>query len=210
MNSPTPHPFWHAFAQGCAGVLIGIAMVALPIHCFRVGLRPSSHDLRSLRCYPSPSLRSGPSQAGPILMCDPCNAGCVTKVKNCFQIPDLALESGAITTNLRGSSKCRSRLSSSLFLSYRWPVACRTPHRAAWLVRQAVRLSPMPSTATCLPGPSSAVLPVLQPAASSLACRPATRATKLGAFGRIDLTRRTIRDALPGGPFAFPTGGTDV
>jgi hypothetical protein len=55
-----------------------------------------------------------------------------------------------------------------------------------------------------------AALPVSQPAASSLACRPATRATKLAASGRFQSTERTIRAARPGGPFAFPLGDTDV
>ena len=210
MNSPMPQPFWRAFAQGCAGVFITFAMVASAIHCFRVGLRQSSHDLRSLRCYPSPSLRSGPSQAGPILMFGPCNAGCVTGVKNRFQIRDLAVESGAITTNLRGSSKCRSRLSSSPFFPPRWPVACRTLHRAVWQVRPQAPLSRTRPRMTCLPVRLSAVLPVSQPVASSWACRPATRATDLTAFGRITPTPRTIRDTRPGGPFAFRLGGADV
>ena len=52
-----------------------------------------------------------------------------------------------------------------------------------------------------------AVLPVQQPAASSLACRLATRATEpladLAAFGRTDPHSRTIRADRPGGPFAF-------
>jgi hypothetical protein len=208
MNSPTPHRFWHAFAQGCAGVLIGIAMVALPIHCFRVGLRPSSHDLRSLRCYPSPSLRSGPSQAGPILMFGPCKSGpCKSgrraDLKNRFQIRDLAVESDPITTNLRGSSKCRSRLSSSPFLPCRWPVACKTPRRAVRQGRQQGFWSPMRPMETCLPARSSVALQVSPPVASSWACRPATRATDLTAFGRVHTTSRTIRDRLPGGPFAF-------
>jgi hypothetical protein len=207
MNSPMPQPFWHAFAQGCAGVFITFAMVASSIHCFRAGSRQSSHDLRSLRCYPSPSLRSGPSQAGPILMFGPCNAGCVTRVRNRFQNPDLAVESGTITTNLRGSSKCRSRLSSSLFFLRRLPVACRTPRPAAWRAQPRVRWSPTRWMKTCWPGPRWAALPESQPAASSLACRPATRATKLAASGRFQSTERTIRAARPGGPFAFPLGG---
>jgi hypothetical protein len=207
MNSPTPHPFWHAFAQGCAGVLIGIAMVALPIHCFRVGLRPSSHDLRSLRCYPSPSLRSGPSQAGPILMFGLCKSGRGADLKNRFQIRELAVESGAIKTNLRGSSKCRSRLSSSPFLPCRWPDACRTLRPAAWPVQPLAHLSPMRWMKTCWPGQPSAALQVSPPAASSWACRPATRATERlterAAFGRVHTTSRTIRDRIPGGLFAF-------
>jgi hypothetical protein len=54
---------------------------------------------------------------------------------------------------------------------------------------------------------SSVALQVSPPAASSWACRPATRATERlterAAFGRIHTTSRTIRAARPGGPFAF-------
>jgi hypothetical protein len=59
-----------------------------------------------------------------------------------------------------------------------------------------------------------AVSPVLPPVASSLACRPATRATDrlidLAALGQVHLTPRTIRADRPGGPFAFRRGETDV
>ncbi len=210
MNSPMPHPFWRAFAQGCAGVFISIAMVELPLHCFLVGLRQSSHDLRSLRCYPSPSLRSGPSQAGPILMFGSCKSGHWTELRNRFQIRELAVESGSITTNLRGSSKCRSRLSSSPFFPRRSPVACRTLRLAAWLVRPQAPWSPTRLMKTCWPGPHLAVLPVSQPAVSSWACRPATRATDVTAFGRVHTDTRTIRADRPGGPFAFLLGGANV
>jgi hypothetical protein len=51
----------------------------------------------------------------------------------------------------------------------------------------------------------------LPPAASSLACRPAIRATDVTAFGRVQLTRRTIRADRPGGPFSLRLmGGADV
>jgi hypothetical protein len=210
MISPTLPQIWRAFAQGCMGVFIQFAMVAPPRHCFLASLRQSSHGLRSLRCYPSPSLRSGPSQAGPILMCDPCNADCESSIKNCFQICDIAVKSGSITTNLRGSTKCRSRLSSSPFLPCHWPDACRTLRPAEWRVRPLARWSPMRWMKTCWPGQPLAALPVSQPAASSLACRPVTRATKLAAFGRLHTTTGTIRAARPGGPFAFPLGGADV
>jgi hypothetical protein len=211
MNSPNPQTFWRTFAQGCAGVFIGFAMVASPRHCFLAGLRQSSLGLRSLRCYPSPSLRSGPSQAGPILMRGPGNADCVSRARNCFQIRDLAVESGAITTNLRGSSKCRSRLSSSPFFPHLCPVACRTPRPAAWQVPLLARWLPMHWMKTCWLVPQSAALPVSQPAVSSWACRPATRATDVTAFGRVHLTPRTIRADRPGGPFSLRLmGGADV
>ncbi len=214
MILPTAPQIWRSFAQGCAGVSEEFAMVANARHCFNAGLRPNRCSLRSLRCYPSPSLRSGPSQAGPILMCDPCNRVRARSVKNRFQICDIAVESHAITTDSRGSTKCRSRLSSSLYSPCRWPVACRTPHRAVWLARLRARWSPMLWMKTCWQAPRLVVWPVLPPVASSLVCRPATAATDrlidLAAFGRVHLTPRTIRADRPGGLFAFRLGGADV
>lgn len=211
MISPTRPFFWQAFAQGVSGVLNGFAMARSARHCFWAGHRQPSHDLRSQRCYPSPSLRSGPSQAGPTLALRRGGADCVKSGKNCFETCDIAVESAAITTNLRGSSKCRSRLSSSLFFPRLWPVACRTLRPAAWLVPPQARLSPMRWMKTCLPAPHSAVLLALPPAASSWACRPAATATDLAAFGRALPPSRTIRADRPGGPFLFASeGGADV
>jgi hypothetical protein len=214
MNSPRSQSFWRAFAQGCVAVLIRFAMVASTRHCFWARHRQSSHDLRSLRCYPSPSLRSGPSQAGPILMCDPCNPDCASIARNRFQICDIAVESGSITTNLRGSTKCRSRLSSSVFFPCRLPVACRIPRLAAWQALRPVRLSPMQPTAIFLLAQSSAALRASPRAASSWACRPATRATERltdpvvhlgGPYQRKGPSGRNA----PGGPFSFaPDGGS--
>jgi hypothetical protein len=207
MILPIIPQFWRPFAQGCAAVFIGFAMVASRRHCFRAGSRQSSHDLRSLRCYPSPSLRSGPSQAGPILMSGCVAADCGTSSRNCFQNRDIAVESAAITTNSRGRIQCGSRLSSSLFLSYRCPVVCRTQRPAVPLVRPQAPLLRMRPTATCLPVRSSAGLRVLQPAVSNLACRPAIRATDSTACGRREPTRRTIRASCPGGPFPLRLRG---
>jgi hypothetical protein len=203
MISPTQQAFWHSFAQAWAAVFNGFAMAGSCGHCFHAGLRQSSRGLRSLRCYPSPSSRSGPSQAGPNLVLGQGCADRACPMRYCFQIRDLAVESGAITTNIRGRNTCGSRLSSSLFSQCRWRVACRTPRRVVPPGLRPGFWSPMRPTATCLPGRSSVALRGLQPAASSLACRPATRATKLTAFGRITLTTRTIRADRPDGPFAF-------
>jgi hypothetical protein len=49
-------------------------------------------------------------------------------------------------------------------------------------------------------------LPVSRPAASSLACRPATRATDLAAFGRVRPVTTTIRANRPGGHFILLKG----
>lgn len=214
MNLPTPLMFWHGFAHGAAVVCTAFAMGAMARHCRCAGQWQSGHGTRSQRCYPSTSLRSGPSQAGPILMRGSAD-DCVGHYRNCFQIRDVAVESAPITTNQRGSIPCASRLSSSLFSLRPWPAACRTRRRAAWQVRQLARLSPMHWTKTCWLAPRLAGWPGLPPVASSWACRPATRATERlierSAFGRVKSTTRTIRADRPGGPFSLRLmGGTDV
>ena len=204
MNSPTSSLVWQGSAQARAGVFAAFAMKATARHCFCAGQGQPSHDLRSQRYYPSPSLRSGPSQAGPILF-----GGVAPSLirsgssgnKICFEMRDIAVESAAITTNSRGSILCASRLSSSPFFPRPWPAACRTRRRAAWPARRQALWSPMRPTATCLPGPSLADLPVSRPAASRLACRPVTRATDTAASGRFTPRSRTIRASRPGGPF---------
>jgi hypothetical protein len=210
MNSPRPLAFWHGFAQARPGVFKPFAMWPGGRHCFWAGQWQPSHDLRSQRCYPSPSLRSGPSQAGPTLSGRQAVADCARGAKICFEIRGVAVESRAITTTFRGSSKCANRLSSSFCCPCRWPVACKTRHPEGRPVPLRGRLSPMRPTATCLPGPLSAGWPASRPVASSLACRPATRATDVTAFGRAEHHSRTIRAARPGGPFAFRLGGADV
>lgn len=213
MKLPTPLSFWHGFAHGLGVVCNVFAMTALPRHCFCAGQWQSGHGTRSQRCYPSPSLRSGPSQAGPILMRRSSVQGddCVGRLRNCFQIRDVAVESGAITTNQRGSTPCASRLSSLLYFPRPWPAACRTRQRAAWPARRLALWSPMLWTKTCWPARRLAGWRVLPPAASNLACRPAARAIKLTAFGRVQTDTRTIRAARPGGPFSLCLmGGADV
>jgi hypothetical protein len=54
-----------------------------------------------------------------------------------------------------------------------------------------------------LPARPLAVLPVLPPAGSSWACRPATPATELTAFGRSMTPRKAIRADRPGGRSHF-------
>lgn len=203
MNSPNLRHFWHGFAQGRGGVFVTFAMRVTAGHCFHAGHRQPSPDLRSLRCYPSPSLRSGPSQAGPILMRGRRVADCVSEARYRFQNRDLAVESAAITTNQRGSFPCASRLSSSPFFPRPWPAACRILHRAAWLVPPLARLSPMPWTKTCWPVPRLADLPVSRPAASRSACRPVTRATD---HHRLRADQTTFRDhpgRTPGWSFSL-------
>ena len=210
MKLPMRLSIRHGFAQGCASVFAAFAKVASARHCFRAGLRHPGQDLRSQRCYPSPSLRSGPSQAGPFLCrgkaADP--AGCA---RNCFEIRDIAVKSAAITTNLRGSLPCASPLSSSLFFPPPLPAVCRTLRRAGWPVPLQAPSSPMPPKGTCSPGPSLAGSRGSHPAASRSACRPVTRATDPAAFGRVQPPTRTIRARRPGGPFSLRLmGGADV
>ena len=210
MNSPTPSLVWQGSAQARAGVFAAFAMKATARHCFCAGQGQPSRDLRSQRCYPSPSLRSGPSQAGPILFggVAPSLIRCGSSGnKICFEMRDIAVESAAITTNSRGSILCASRLSSSPFFPRPLRAACRTPRRAAWPVLRRAPWSPMRPTATCLLARSLVALPVSRPAASRLACRPATRATEpladRAAFGRSSPHSGTIRAARPGGPFTL-------
>ena len=206
MNSPKLAAVWQGSAQADARVLAAFAMGKTARHCFRAGQGQSCRDLRSLRCYPSPSLRSGPSQAGPILVggvaLNPRGDG-EGGVKIRFEMRDIAVESAAITTNPRGSIPCASPLSSSLFLSPRSPGASRTLRPAALLVRRRALSSLTRPTATCLPVPSSAALPVLPPAASRLACRPVTRATD---HHRLRAGHTTFRDhpgRAPGWSFSL-------
>lgn len=210
MNAPIAHRIWQGFAQARAVGLKTFAMQSLERHCLHVGQRQQSPDLRNYST--TPSLRSGPSQAGPTLWDRRLDADCVSGTKICFEIRDIAVNHPAITTNQRGSLPCASRLSFSSFCPRRWPVACRIPHRAGLPVPQRVPSSPMPPRVTSLPVPSSVVLPVPHPAGSSWACRPAAQATDLTAFGRVDHASRTIRASRPGGPFAFRSafrsGGT--
>jgi hypothetical protein len=199
MNAPTAHVIWQAFAQDAARVSDVFAMAGAARHCFKVGQGEHSCSRRNYSNTPTPSLRSGPSQAGPFPFAGR-GADCVRGVKFCFEIADIAVESAAITTNHRGSHPCASRLSFSHFSLRRWPVACRTPRRAGLRVPLRAPSLPMPPRVTCLPVPSSAALQALRPAASNLACRPVTRATDLAAFGRFLPTARTIRANRPGGP----------
>ncbi len=212
MISLTPKPVWRGFANRLVGVLNRFAMMAGGLHCFQAGHRQSSHDLRSHCSTPSPSHRSGPSQAGPTLCGWRVDADCASGARICFESLSVAVEFGAITTNQRGSPPCVSRFSCSPFLSFRWRVACRIPPRAASPVLLQGPSWPTRWTKTLSLAQRLAVLPVRPPAVSNWACRPAVRptdiATDRAAFGRAEPSSRTIRASRLGGPFAFiATGG---
>jgi len=214
MKSPTRICIWQAFAQAREAFVGLFAMNGESDHCFRAGYGKIIVGPRSPGCFRSPSLRSGRSLAGPTLLSGRVGDGCASNIKNCFEIPVIAVKSAAITTNLRGSSKCGNRLFSSPFFRPRWPAACRTPRRAASLVPLRAHWWPMRWTKTWWPVRHLVAWQVLPPAASSLACRPATRATEpradRAAFGRAEPTRRTIRADRPGGPLSFAEGKADV
>ena len=208
------------FRQGSAKLASaggeGIATGFAALHSSLAGDRPS-RSLRSDLCTPSPSRRSGPSQAGPTSFpqasdrrgsAEGASVGAVPTSFR-FNFRWFALKSRAITTNQRGSLSCASRLSFFPFSFFRWPGACRTPRRAAWPVLLPVPQSRTQWMKTWSLARHSAVLPVRPPVASSWACRPATDLT---AFGRADASSRTIRADRPGGPFLFRiavrSGGT--
>ena len=207
MNAPTDPVIWQASAQGAARVSDVIAMRGSARHCFKVGQGEHSCSRRHYSSTPTPSLRSGPSQAGPTLCAGRMGANCVGPVKICFEIRDIAVVSAALTTNQRGSLPCASRLSFSPFCPRRWPVACRTPRRVALPVRQPVPSSLTQPRVTFLPALSSAGWRASLLVGSSWACRPATRATdphlNSAAFGRTKPSARTIRADRPGGPLRF-------
>ena len=167
-----------AFAQRPLSVAECFAMIPDARHCLCAAQRQIVRDPRSSSCCPSPSLRSGPSQAGPTLRGRGGASGCAGRVKYCFEIRAIAVESAGITTNARGSFPCASRLSSSLLSPRPLRAACRTPHRAGLPVQQPAHWSPTLLMKTSLPVLPLAAWPVRPPAGSSWACRPATRVTE--------------------------------
>ena len=214
MKSPTRIRIWQAFAQAAGCIRSAFAMMQKCYHCFEVGQRRVANVLHSTSWLHSPWLRSLLSLAEPTLPRRRADAGFADHFNNCFEISVIAVESDAITTNQRGSSKCGNPLSSSPSFRPRWPVACRTLHRAALPVRLPVQPSPTRSMKTSSPVQRLADLPAQPLVASKLACRPALRATEpltyLAAFGRTEPFSRTIRADRPGGPFLFAEGKADV
>lgn len=207
MNAPTLRSFWQGFAGLAVGVPVAIAMAAFDRHCFLVCRSLSSLGAHTTGTSLTPSPRSGLSLAGPTPLPFTADrravAVCVKWFKNRFEFRDISVESGAITTNQRGSYTCASRFSSSLFFPLRWLAACRILHRAGSPVPPRGRLSPTRWMKTSSRVPLWAALPVPQPAGSKWVCRPATRATDLAAFGR---TTESIKDhpgRPPGWSFAF-------
>jgi hypothetical protein len=214
MKSPITLCIWQAFAQALPVPVGAFAMLGKSNHCFHADHWLIASGLHSTSCLPSPFLRSGRSLAGPTLSGGRAVANFADHFNIHFEIPVIAVEFGARTTNQRGSSKCRNPLSSLPSFRPRWPVACRTLHRAAWPVRLPVQPSPTRWMKTSLPVQHLADLPGQPLAASRLACRPATRVTEAlterAACGRSQTSSRTIRADRPGGPLSFAKGKADV
>ncbi len=209
MNAPITDPVWQPFANPSAVVAGVFAMSQVLRHCFPAGQKQNFFGARTDDPSLTPSLRSGPSQAGPTPSAGRNGADRMGAARICFEIRDIAVESSAITTNQRGSFPCASHLSFSPYFPLRSLAACRTPRRAGWPVPLRAPLWPMLSMKTSSPAPQSVALPVLQLAVSNWACRPATPATDphldLAACGRPTPPIRTIRADRPGGPLLFTT-----
>jgi hypothetical protein len=200
MISLMPGPVWQAFAQGPRGPLLAFALPLSLGELCRAGRFQRHSGLRKPDKYPSPSLRSGPSQAGPTSSVVGWAADWSWFRKR-LEIRDVAVESGAITTTQRGSTTCGSRLSSSLFLPRPLPAACRILHRAGLPALLPAHWLPMRLTKTCWRVRPLAASPVLPPAGSSWACRPAIPATDQTACGRFNSNTGATRADRPGGPF---------
>jgi hypothetical protein len=205
MNPPNPLAFRHSSAQHPHGLNFAFAPTHPDGQSDRAGRRLPWSGSCSHTCYPSPILRSGPSQTGSQIFCNRRgNADCVTETNFPFESLWFAVDSAAIKTPTRGSKKCRNQLSSLPFSPFRFRPACRTRHRAGLPVPQLAPLSRMRWTKTWSQALPLAALPVLPVAASNWACRPASRATDLDrAFGRSTTIQGVARANRPGSPFAF-------
>jgi len=179
MNPRKPLASWQEFAQGFRPAQFGFAM--------RAGLRNdalvpvAAHILRAFgqACYPFPSpwpdpLRVRSFFSGRSAALRRVVAVCVNDSFFRFASALVAVESAGRTTTKRGSSKCRNRLSLSLFSPCRWLAACKTPPRVGLLALPLVPPLPTLPTTTRSPARLSVALRALQPAASIWACRPAT------------------------------------
>ena len=185
MNAPTAPSIWQAFAQSAAGVPGRFAISGSGRHCFRAGLGRQSLGPRSHGSTLTPSLRSGPSQAGPVLLGIRSGAEGVRRAKPSFDVGAVATSFPAISRGQRSSCRRASRLSSAHFFPCRWPAEYVIPGCGLGQVQLLAPWSP------------------LQPSASGRTCRPALRATDFAAFGRSKPAARLIRANCPGGPLFF-------
>ena len=205
MFPPKPLSCRHFCADAVPCELIGFASACSAGQAVRAGCGPKPTNLQNPVRYPSFPLRSGPFLAGSHPFSDGrVVADTLARAEFTFEAVRIGIESRAITTTIRGSFQCAEPLSSLPFLPSRCRPACRTRRRAALPVRPPVRWSPMRWTKTWSLVPPLARLPGLQPAESSWACRPASRATDLNrACGRDHLNHGVVRAYRPVGPFSF-------
>jgi hypothetical protein len=177
MIAPNAISIWQAFAQSFGSVSGGFAMSGGALHCCLARLWRNSLGACNCSSTLTPSLRSGPSLAGPVLPGRRVVADIGKQDEDCFETHEIAEEAAWTTAVLRGGLTRPSRLASSSVFQCRRPAACTVPRRAGWTA--------------------------LHPVASRSACRPAIRVTERAAFWRITPTSRTIRPDRPVGPFVF-------
>lgn len=170
MNPRKPLSCWQIFAQGPALRKIGFAST-------REVLQHGASDdpSRPAHSNPFPTDWPGPLGCGPFSALGAVAArlgrnsakgrGAAMRRPGIFPFASAlcALESGDITTPIRGTSSCGK--SSPFFSSQpRLQAACRTPAQGVWPVRSSARPLPMRRTKTCWPARPSAGLPALRPA----------------------------------------------
>ncbi len=207
MNPRKPLASWQLFAQAFGRRETGFAQT--------LGLRDDRCVLGALLapqgfgqdCYPFPTLWPDSFGVRPFFvsasaplwrLVASCARACV------FQFASLldSVESVHRTTNKRGSSKCGNLSYSSPFSPCRWLAACKTRRRAGWQGLRRVRPLPMSPTTMRSLVRSSAALQVLQPAASTSACRPATDLIAANAANAMTASRGDT----PAGRFVLRSG----
>lgn len=207
MFSPSFPSAWRLSAGRIFAAQLAIAATRALGQSHFAGRRLPWQGPQTTTCYPSLSLRSGPSLTGSRLLfiglktrqsgADAAGAGNFP-----FESAEFPLKSVAIKNATRGSTLCANPLSSSLFSLFRFRPACRTQPRAASPVRRLARLSPMRWMKTWSLVQRLAVSPVQHLAASRSACRPAT--DLIPAYGQgVSLNHGVVRTSRPGGPISF-------
>jgi len=211
MNPPNPLAFRHSSAQAGPRIQFGFAPTRAAGQSGRAGQRLPWPGLHSHTCYPSLTLRSGPSQTGAHPFHNRrVNADCVKVTTFRFESLWFLVDSLPIKTTNRGSQTCIKPSSSSLFSPCRCRPACRTLLRAGLPALPRARWSPMRLMKTWSPVPRLGRWPVQPPAASNWACRPASRATDvIAAFGRVDPNHGVVRAHRPVGPFCILAPSAD-
>ena len=192
MTSPVPFAILQGFAHRVRCLSVPFARPSTPGACFEAGQILGLFGLHKRISCRSPFLRSGPPQAGP----SPSRQDDATGTRwfeSLLEIPAATIDSVAITTNQRGSSRRRSFLSSSPCFQDCLPAESRTRQCAGLPVPLQARWSPMRWTKPCWQMRPLAVSPDLPPAGSNWACLPAAPATDLTACWRMKPNHWTAR-----------------